>query len=184
MGWIANSYGSKSGMLKHLYMRAGWRLHPLTRQKLVLGDIERLVFVCKGNICRSALAQAVAGSLDFPALSFGYLTTPGKPADPGMSRASSDLGFDLSGHVTTRIDEYQPNMGDMVLFFEVVHLRQVAAAEGYTPPRALLGLWARPRRPHIHDPFGGSPGYYLIAAGVIRQAVTNLIAEIRSVHRA
>ena len=183
MNWIADHYGSKSGMLKHFCFRAGWRFHPLAREAVDLQGINRLVFVCKGNICRSALAQAVADSLEFPACSFGFLTTPGKPADPGMSEASRTLGFDLSSHATTRISAYQPLPGDLMLFFEAEHLRHLGGSETLVSPKALLGMWVRPRRPYIHDPFGGSPHYYGVAAAVIREAVVNLVREIRSEDR-
>jgi protein-tyrosine phosphatase len=179
MGWIADHYGSKKGMLRYLSSRAAWRFHPVIREPIDLSGVQRLIFVCKGNICRSALAQAVAESVRFPACSYGFLTTPGKPADPGMVQVSEALGYDISGHQTTSFSEYAGAPGDLVLFFEaghIAHLREVAVA-GARP--ALLGMWAQPRQPYIHDPFGGSPIYYAKVAELIRQSVLNLVGQVR-----
>ena len=182
MDWIKNNFGSKKGMLRDFSGRVGWRFHPAARNPINLSAVERLVFVCKGNICRSAMAQAVSEAAGFPALSFGFDTTPGKPADPGMQRVSERNGYDISSHRTASLDTYSSIPGDLVLFFESAHLAQLSSRMGPVAKTELLGMWARPRRPYIHDPYGGSPIYYARVAGLIRQSVNNLVEEIRSQH--
>jgi protein-tyrosine phosphatase len=182
MDWIADNYGSKRGMVRHFYYRVGWRLHPATRSQVELAKARRLVFVCKGNICRSALGQAVAESVGFPACSFGVRTVSGKLADPGMLAAAAALGYDLSGHRTTQVSEYSAAAGDLVLFFENDHFRQFKDGSNLVAGMAFLGMWARPPQPYIHDPFGGTHSYYGKTAGVIHQAVLALIMDIRARH--
>ena len=70
--WIRNNYGSKRGFLrtwkyKTIYQLGGFREY----RNIDWDAIERLVFVSKGNICRSAYAEAVARSLDIKAVSCG-----------------------------------------------------------------------------------------------------------------
>lgn len=179
MGWIADNYGSKKGLLLNLGFRAAWRLHPIARQPIDPGGVQRLVFVCKGNICRSAMAQAVAESVGFPACSYGFLTTPGKPADAGMAQVSQSLGYDISGHQTTSFSDYDSEPYDLVLFFEAQHIEQLKSLGGGGTRMGLLGMWARPRQPYIHDPFGGSPMYYAKVAGLIRESVLKLVDQVR-----
>ena len=180
MSWVRDNYGSRLGLIRFIVLRAGWYFHPLSGRRLDLRQVERLVFVCKGNICRSALAQRVADDAGFPAVSYGYLTTPGKPADQRMQLVSGEMGHDLSAHSTTRLSDYRPESGDLALFFEPGHHAELSRL-GLSPGQAaLLGSWAVPRCPYIHDPYGGSVTYYQKAAGVIRQSVLNLVASIGS----
>ena len=180
MSWVRDNYGSRLGLIRFMALRAGWYFHPLSGRRFDLGEVERLVFVCKGNICRSPLAQRVAEDAGFSAVSYGYLTTPGKSADQRMQLVSDEMGHDLSSHRTTRLSDYRPEPGDLVLFFEPEHHFELSHL-GFSAERAaLLGSWAVPRCPYIHDPYGGSVAYYQKAAGVIRQSVLNLVALIGS----
>lgn len=179
MDWIKENYGSKKGMLRDVSFRIGWRLHPLVRASEQLSGVKRLVFVCKGNICRSALAESVARRLQFPACSYGLDTTPGKPADSRMRSAARELGYDLSDHRTASFSGYEPFAGDILLLFEPSHLKKLRSTAPNVNHIALLGAWAQPRKPYIHDPYGASPAFYLKSAKLIQQSVTNLIQAIR-----
>jgi protein-tyrosine phosphatase len=181
--WIADRFGSPRGLVRHLRHQAAWRLDPRESSVPPLEEVQRLVFVCKGNICRSAMAEAVARAQTLPACSFGTRTQLGKPANPGMLKAAAALGYDLSAHRTTPIEYYAPLPGDLVLVFEPPHLRELRSAGNGAHSGnwtiTLLGLWARPQRIYIHDPFGSTPKYYGVAAAIIRNSVVNLVAEIR-----
>ena len=59
--WICRNYGRKQGLLRSLYHSLMDRTGQYTRLGIVdWGRVERLVFVCQGNICRSAYAEARA----------------------------------------------------------------------------------------------------------------------------
>lgn len=182
MSWIRDNYGSRSGIFRSFALRAGWYFHPLSGRRLELSRVERLVFVCKGNICRSPLGQRVAEDAGFSAVSYGFATTPGKPADQRMQLAAGELGHELSSHRTVRLSEYRACAGDLVLLFEPGHFLELDTL-GLSPERvALVGSWAVPRCPYVHDPYGASPVYYAKSAMVIRQSVLNLVAAIESKH--
>lgn len=123
-------------------------------------DVRRLVFVCHGNICRSAFADVLAKQAGLNAISFGLSTSSGKPAYPGTVLAAAEMGYDLSHHRTTRVDGYAPVAGDHLLAMEVRHLRKLAADLRLNKvPRSLLGLYGKPPTPHLHDPYGLSDDY-------------------------
>ena len=62
--------------------------------------VRRLVFVCQGNICRSAFADVVARDMGLHSASFGLSTTTGRPAHEPAIVAARTLGHDMSGHLS------------------------------------------------------------------------------------
>lgn len=143
--------------------------------------VRRLVFVCHGNICRSAFAEAVAKQLGFETASFGLSTTTGKPAHPPVAAISAERGFALEHHRTTDIIDYVPRQGDYLLAMEVRHLRKLAADERLCGlPRGLLGAYATWPIPHIHDPYMLSDRYFRVCLSRIENAVAGLCASFPS----
>jgi protein-tyrosine phosphatase len=177
--WIGDRFGSRRGLARFLRHQLGWWLRLGRLPAAQLEGVTRLVFVCRGNICRSAMAEAVARTLDFPACSFGTRTHLGKPANPGMVEAAARLGYDLSGHRTTPLEQYDESAGDLVLVFEPGHLDELQSGVGREWQVELLGAWAQPRRAYIHDPFDGTAQYYARVARLIEVAVVNLVGDIR-----
>lgn len=145
----------------------------LARPSLV--DVDRLVFVCLGNICRSAHAEAVARSLGMRAASFGIDTTAGRPADPAAVAASRRRGRDLTEHRATTADGFTPGPGDLLVAMEVRQITALDRDPRYAAlPKTLLGLWARPPMPHLHDPYGLEERYMATALRRIEDAVARL----------
>lgn len=117
--------------------------------------VRRLVFICQGNICRSAFADVVAREAGLRSASFGLSTTTGRPAhDPAIVAARS-MGHDLSAHRALDMADYAPEPGDLLLAMEVRQLQRLAADPRLAHlPRMLLGRFAQPLLPHLHDPYG------------------------------
>jgi protein-tyrosine phosphatase len=169
-------FGSRKGLLRLLGDELAW--HSLTERVAPVAwpYVRRLVFVCRGNICRSALSAEVARSLGAPAVSFGLETERGKPADPGMLAAARHLGFALEGHRTSPIADYAPLDGDLLAVYELGQLQQLRARLPEADIRPL-GRWARPPRAYIHDPYGNTPEYYDRSCRLIAAATTALVRE-------
>ena len=141
-------------------------------------DVRRLVFVCHGNICRSAFADVLAKQAGLNAISFGLSTSSGKPAYPGTVLAAAEMGYDLSHHRTTTIDDHVPAEGDLLLAMETRHLRRIAPDLRLASlPRTLLGLYARPRVPHLHDPYELNTAYMQTALRRIEGSISVLKAS-------
>lgn len=140
--------------------------------------VRRLVFVCQGNICRSAFADVVARQAGLNSASFGLSTTTGRAAhEPAISAAQS-LGHDLSGHAAINMADYAPQDGDLLLAMEVRQLRRLANDPRLASlPRMLLGRWTSPLTPHLHDPYGLDDRYMTRCLGRIEKAVRRLAKD-------
>ncbi len=137
--------------------------------------VTRLVFVCHGNICRSAFADVVAQRSGLRTASFGLSTSSGKAAHGPAMAAACLLGHDLAAHRTTRVEDYTPAPGDLLLAMEVRQLVRLANDPRLSHlPRMLLGGWAQPPFPHLHDPYELSPAYMATCLRRIESAVLNL----------
>jgi protein-tyrosine phosphatase len=172
---IAERFGTFRGLVRlglaHIQVAGGQAgiVAPDTAQ------VKRLVFVCHGNICRSAFADVVAAKHGLRSASFGLSTSAGQPAHAPAAEASLALGHDLSAHRTTKVEDFESAPGDYLLGMEVRHLQKLAALPALPPlPRSLLGLWAEPRFPHLHDPYQLDPRYMATCLARIEGAVAAL----------
>lgn len=142
--------------------------------------VRRLVFVCKGNICRSPYAEFRARGLGLPSISIGLATTAGSPADPGASREARRRGIDLAAARTTSVEHLELRDGDLVLFHEPAHasaFRKRASLEGGIQ-QSLLGLWSTPRTPLIPDPYGRGERQFAACFDLIDTAVAAIARRV------
>jgi protein-tyrosine phosphatase len=148
-----------------------------------LAFYKRLVFVCQGNICRSAYADYRAQALGLSSASMGLSTSTGQPAFQLASEAAKRRGLDLNDHLSTDIHDFEFRAGDLLVAMEVRQARQLSAKSLPSDVGiALLGHWTAPVRIHIHDPYGLEPGYFDTCFAVIDNAVTRLDAAWRLAH--
>jgi protein-tyrosine phosphatase len=143
----------------------------------------RLVFVCLGNINRSAFGAAVARAAGDPAISVGLSTTTGAPATPEAMREAASRGIDLRSHAATDIQDYEHQEGDILLVMELRHAHRIVALGVPPSDVCLLGLWAQPRRVHLHDPHTLSADYFHTCFGLIESAVRRIAAVRKERHR-
>jgi protein-tyrosine phosphatase len=167
----------------------GWVRSVLADGEYLLGRLERfthprpervrrLVFVCLGNINRSAFAAAVAAQRGAAVVSIGLSTTTGAPATPMAQQCATDFGLDLSSHRATDLGDYRFEEGDLLLAMETRHARQLEAV-GIPPGAiALLGHWSSPHRIHLHDPHTLSEAYFRTCLTLLHAAVRGLIREL------
>jgi protein-tyrosine phosphatase len=140
--------------------------------------IERLVFVCKGNICRSPYAEARARSLGLEAVSFGLQAADGAPADGSAMRNAQQRQINLATHRSTRIDAAKLLPKDLILFFEPQQVAQFRARHPGAAAVTLAGLWAEPKRPYVCDPSGRSDACFQECFSVIDASVTAVAARL------
>lgn len=136
--------------------------------------VERLVFVCSGNICRSPYAELKARSLGRAATSFGLAADGRSPAHAVASRIAVRHGLDLSTHRCRASSAWEPRSGDLLAAMEPSH---AAALQRYLHPGVqltLLGAWSKPTRPYIQDPHGLSEEYFETCFDCIDSGVTEL----------
>jgi protein-tyrosine phosphatase len=173
-------YGGRRAFLRHL----------LARSKTLIGSYsssmsvdwksrERLVFVCKGNICRSPYGAMKARSLGVDAVSYGLEAIEDAAANSDAIRNAAQRQIDLSNHRSHKLRAAEIRANDLVLFFEPQHLiayRQTCG--GHPAAVSLLGLWAEPNRPYISDPYGKSDRYFQECFSFIDSAVQAISGKI------
>ena len=143
-----------------------------------LAGIERLVFVCHGNVCRSAFADALAARLGWPTASFGLSTSCGRPAHPPVERAAAERGIDLADHRSTALAAFAPRAGDLYLVMEVRQIARLRADPRFRDARVdLLGRYGG--MPHLHDPYSLSEAFTRSSLADIDRSVRGLISALR-----
>lgn len=175
---LAKDFGTWRGALR----LALAHVEVAARQASILApdpaQVRRLVFVCHGNICRSAYADGLARRAEMNVTSFGLSTSSGKGAWPLVEQQARARGLDLSGHRTMRVEDYVPLAGDYLLGMETRHLRKLAANPRTAGlPRGLLGSYAAPAVPHLHDPYQLDPAYMDVCLTRIEHAVAALVTR-------
>ncbi|WP_150049165.1 MULTISPECIES: arsenate reductase/protein-tyrosine-phosphatase family protein [Methylomonas] len=140
-----------------------------------LSKVERLVFVCLGNVCRSPYAELIARESGLPAVSLGLASASGQPAYGPAIDTAKRRGRDLAAHRATDIGDFVPRDGDLYLVMEARQIERLRnALPAIQADIALLGLWARPMQPHIHDPMNLDPDYFINCYKTIENAVKHL----------
>jgi len=177
--WFAGYYGSRRGFARTCwyqirYLTGSYRNYG----QINWGSVERLVFVCKGNICRSAYAEAVARSLDIDSISCGVETRTGLPADDNAIRTAATKGFDLGKHKTTPIQSLTLRDSDLVVAMEPWQVEYLGRKFGEKYRCSLLGLWGRPVKPYIEDPYGASSVYFNNCFNYIEKSVHEIARKI------
>ncbi|MDO7835777.1 phosphotyrosine protein phosphatase [Sphingobium sp. HBC34] len=174
---IRSRFGTLRGLVR---LALSYPQLALGRSASVAGDpaqVRRLVFVCQGNICRSAFADVVARGAGAQSASFGLSTTTGRAAHGPAIAAARALGHDLSAHRAIDLKDYRPQPGDLLLAMEVRQLHRLAADPRLNGlPRMLLGRWTRPMLPHLHDPYGLDDRYMARCLARIERAVGALVS--------
>lgn len=168
-GWIDGTFGTSRGLVR-LALSFG---QTALMRRADPAAARRIVFVCQGNICRSAYAEAVARAAGMRAASVGLSTTSGLSAHPPVIAAARAMGVDLSLHRTIAIGDFAVEPDDLLLAMEV---RQVAklARDPRTAGAAadLLGRYAGV--PHLHDPYRLNDRYLRVCLARIDRAVRAL----------
>jgi protein-tyrosine phosphatase len=174
-GFVRARFGTARGLARLVLSR----LRPWRRYSAVnWSRVERLVFVCTGNICRSPYAAALARRAGIPAISVALRGRSGAPAFPSAAAAAHDSGIDLSAHRSTPIDDVRLGPGDLLVAMEPWQAQALAGRAGAQV--TLLGLWSTPRRPHLHDPYGLCDDYFRTCFRLIDSAVAAIAARMKA----
>lgn len=179
--FIQDRYGTARGMIRLIlsrFSRAAFRFRRF--QAIDWDTVERLVFVCAGNICRSPYADRKAAQSGFPTASVAMRGGTGEPADPQARAAAKAFGVDLDAHRSLAIADFRLRPGDLLVAmephqaFDLAHRFVDDAGVQVT----LLGLWSRPTRPHLHDPHRLGDAYFRTCFATADNAVATLLHKV------
>ncbi|WP_331344893.1 hypothetical protein [Cellvibrio sp. UBA7661] len=178
---IKNRFGSKKGMLRYFIYEV-LRVFGVYRKltQIDFTQVQRLVFVCQGNICRSPLGEAVARQQGFAAISFGLDTRGNDPADPRAIAWAQSNGYNLQNHITQRVDQYTPQVGDLLIGMEPRHIRKLQSSFAQAPVQiTLIGLWLKSPLAYLHDPFNAKPEYFSRCEQLVVKATNELFNQVK-----
>lgn len=124
---IGRALGGLKRTAKDLYWRAYGFF--LTHPSVPLSP-KSLLFVCKGNICRSPFAEAMARrhipeGVRIDCLSAGIVVRQPEGCPRETLAAAKTFGIDLSGHRSRRIDQELVAGADMVFAMEAWQLSRL-----------------------------------------------------------
>lgn len=132
----------------------------------VMSSAQRVLFLCYGNINRSALAHAYAAIRKVNHLGFdsaGFHTPGSRPADPVMIEVAGRHGVDLQHWQSRVLTTASVEDADIILAMESVHLDRLI--DQFPTARSKSFLLAAliadtPAEIEISDPYGKDPVFY------------------------
>lgn len=146
----------------------------------------RVLFVCAGNICRSAMAEyffrhiaeSRPGLNHVDVASAGTIALDGNhPLSACVAVMRRDFGIDMSSHRARRVRSGLE--AELVLTMDPMVTRQVQAL-GVKGDVHLLGDYAGSAGEAVDDPYGGSEDAYRECAAQIERLVTNVANSIEA----
>ncbi|MDG1937282.1 MAG: hypothetical protein P8I62_00260 [Pseudomonadales bacterium] len=161
MELIADIFGSKKGLIRHYYYNCLLGFGAYKQYKAVdWGSVDRLVFVCHGNICRSAFCEYFARSLGLNSASIGLECTDGNSADKRAQALAAQRSLDMSGHLTTNARNFKKQPGDLFIVMEPRHLYALKQLLDASCQVTLIGLWAEKKKAYLHDPYSANQSFF------------------------
>ena len=170
------------------------RLQPMvgaTRAVALPPRVESVIFVCHGNIMRSAAAAGflrdelhAAGITNVRVSSAGTNAHDGRPADARAQDAARQLGLSLHDHAAARLTKAMVAANDVI--FAMDELNFVNISTTFPESRAKLMLFGGMnatgtyRAHEIADPYMTSPGEVAATIGVIKGYVAQLSQALRA----
>jgi protein-tyrosine phosphatase len=158
----------------------------LRHHKAVLAQIgnrpvNKIAFICLGNICRSPFAAHLAQEQIATAeiVSAGFHHKVGRPSPDKIVRIGSDFGIDLTQHRSQLVNTQLLKDADLILVMDSANMRQMQQAFPEQLARTtMLGLFAPTPKPSISDPYTAGAAETLKICVQIREAVSGLAVVI------
>lgn len=187
---IGRALGGLKRTAKNLY----WRTYGLfLTQPPVPPSPRSLLFVCKGNICRSPFAEVLArrhipDGVRIACRSAGIVVGQPEGCPRETLAAAERFGIDLTGHRSRRIDQGLVAGADMVFAMEAWQLSRLRKIfPQHKEKMFLLSLFEenRPKRSetfsllNIRDPYGRAIGDFIECFERIDACLKGIFSVIR-----
>ncbi len=156
-----------------------------------LRESKRVLFICYGNINRSALAHSLMtarlpATCNLDVLSAGFHTEEQRPADPRMAQVAAANGADLTQSRSRLVDKRLLTESDIIFVMERDHRNRLVALDPSVASKtfSLGACLTGPQRAHaeIADPYNKSETIYRACFDDIQRAVNCIIEELNVHH--
>ncbi len=124
--------------------------------------MKKILLVCSGNTCRSPMAQAMLQQMlrnthnkEITVKSAGLYTSDGLPASEAARLVMEEMGLDLSGHTSQKVNEALMAETELVLTMTEEQRQNLAAAFPQKKQQIFtLGEFSGQPGGDIDDPYG------------------------------
>ena len=165
---------------------APWRSRRSRAARRALDRAGRVLFVCKGNICRSPFADILVRNLLPDATevaSAGYYPHDGRCCPENAVLAAQEFDVDLSQHRSRLLHRRDIDRADVVLLFDEQNRTRLLQDYPFASAKLhLLGIVLPKGSYLIEDPFSGSQAVFHETYARITEAVTSLFSQVRTEH--
>jgi len=165
-----------------------WRQRRAWKNGLVSAEVSRahsILFLCYGNINRSALADAMvrayAEDSGIAVVSAGFHEESGRPADSVMIDVAGQFGVDMNALRSNCVTQKMLDGSDIIFVMEKAHYDRLIGLDAAIASKVfLLGAhnsgagWPA----EIADPYGRAKSSYMACYERIAEAVDNIKAFI------
>ena len=141
--------------------------------------MDKIVFICTGNTCRSPMAEGLFKALNgeqktgLEAVSAGIFTNNGMPASENAVIVSKELGADISNHKSQMLNGNIVNDAKYLVCMTGAHYDQILLKFPNVSYKLFTLLPT-----DIDDPFGGNIDEYRSCATQIKSAVESIIERL------
>jgi protein-tyrosine-phosphatase/predicted ATP-grasp superfamily ATP-dependent carboligase len=153
------------------------------RARRAFRQARRILFVCKGNVCRSPFAENYARTVmnhGVQVRSAGYLPRAARGCPVLGVEAAHALGVDLAAHRSTGLTEPMMQEADAVFVFDDEARRRLARTYPFAREKTFPIGWLATEGPvEIRDPYGGGTDDFARTYRIIRRAVDAAISDPR-----
>ncbi len=170
-----------NGVLNH------WRYQVLVNQQVFPKPARAILVVCKGNICRSPLAEAYLkhqmekNGLPVSVYSAGLETSFGKPAHPLAQVVGTQGGLALGKHATQPLHKEQVERADIILVMEWQQRNRLVKLYPQAKGKVfLLRQFYDQSVLEVADPYSGTLDDFQVCFSMIKQACDVLIGRMLS----
>lgn len=144
-----------------------------------LGGAKKILFVCKGNICRSPFAELyfrISSQGEYDIASAGYYPAEGRESPEYAVESASSRGVDMGQHRSRILTQEMISWADLVFVFDGENwehaVRRFPSSVG---KMVLLGSVSGPKEVYISDPFGGDLSTFDDSYLKIQRAIDSLL---------